>query len=246
MENLLGKKALVTGGSRGIGAAIARKLAEQGADVAITFENSIQAAQQIVREIEAMGRHGLSIAANSADVNEVQRSIATTVARLGGLDILVNNAGIGHVGSLETVSLAEMQRVLDVNLRSVLVASRAAITHLSAGGRIINIGSNLADRVPFAGVTLYAMTKSALTGLTKGLARDLGPRDITVNIVHPGPTDTDMNPAAGPNGDFLRAAIPLGRFGSTHDVAAMVAFLASPEARHVTGACFAVDGGINA
>ena len=246
MSRLSGKRALVTGGSRGIGAAIARRLAAEGADVAVTYQRSAEGAATLVGEIEASGRKALAIAADSADPAAVQGSIEATVKTLGGLDILVNNAGIARGGSLEAMSLEDIDALLNVNIRSVVLAIRAAIPHLGDGGRIISIGSCLADRVTLPGLAVYSMTKSALIALTKGLARDLGSRGITVNIVHPGPTDTDMNPAQGPQAEAQRAQIALGHYGKPDDIAAAVAFLAGPDAGQITGAGIAVDGGLNA
>ncbi|MDX6805011.1 3-oxoacyl-ACP reductase family protein [Terrihabitans rhizophilus] len=246
MSDLSGKKALVTGASRGIGAAIARHLAEMGADVAITYQNSAEKAAEVVRGIEAGGRCGFAIQADSADPAAVKRSVEEAVAQLGGLDILVNNAGIAGYGLVEEMALADIDALLNVNVRSVVLASQAAIPHLGEGGRIVSIGSCLAERVAIPGVTVYSMTKSALLAFTRGLARELGPRGITVNLVHPGATDTDMNPADGANADNLRAMTPLGRYGTPDDVAAAVAFLASPAARQITGTGLVVDGGINA
>ncbi|KQO49363.1 MULTISPECIES: 3-oxoacyl-ACP reductase family protein [unclassified Methylobacterium] len=246
MQELAGKRALVTGGSRGIGAAIALDLADRGADVAITYERSADRAAELVRAIEAKGRHGLAIQADSADAAAVKRSVDEAVAGLGGLDILVNNAGIARYGAVAEIDLVDIDALLNVNVRSVVLASQAAIPHLGQGGRIISIGSCLAERVPFPGVTVYSMTKSALLAFTRGLARELGPRDITVNLVQPGGTDTDMNPADGPQSDGIRALTPLGRYGTPEDVAAAVGFLASPAARQITGSVVTVDGGVNA
>ncbi|MHC2086248.1 3-oxoacyl-ACP reductase family protein [Methylobacterium sp. CM6244] len=246
MQELAGKRALVTGGSRGIGAAIALDLADRGADVAITYERSADRAAELVRAIEAKGRHGLAIQADSADAAAVKRSVDEAVAGLGGLDILVNNAGIARYGAVAEIGLIDIDALLNVNVRSVVLASQAAIPHLGQGGRIISIGSCLAERVPFPGVTVYSMTKSALLAFTRGLARELGPRDITVNLVQPGGTDTDMNPADGPQSDGIRALTPLGRYGTPEDVAAAVGFLASPAARQITGSVVTVDGGVNA
>ena len=243
MGKLKGRRALVTGGSRGIGAAIARRLAAEGADVAITYKNAADAANRVVAEIRAKGRRAFAIASDNGDTRSIV--VAAAVAELGGLDILVNNAGIFEVGQLEKLSLADIERNLAVNVRAVVLASRAAIPHLGPKGRIINIGSCLATRVPGPGIALYAMTKAALIGLTKGLARDLGSNGTTVNIVHPGPTDTDMNPAGGEGAEGQRQRIALGHFGSADDIAASVAFLASEDGRHITGAELAVDGGIN-
>ncbi|MHC1999329.1 3-oxoacyl-ACP reductase family protein [Methylobacterium sp. CM6241] len=246
MQELAGKRALVTGGSRGIGAAIALDLADRGADVAITYERSADRAAELVGAIEAKGRHGLAIQADSADAAAVKRSVDEAVAGLGGLDILVNNAGIARYGAVAEIGLVDIDALLNVNVRSVVLASQAAIPHLGQGGRIISIGSCLAERVPFPGVTVYSMTKSALLAFTRGLARELGPRDITVNLVQPGGTDTDMNPADGPQSDGIRALTPLGRYGTPEDVAAAVGFLASPAARQITGSVVTVDGGVNA
>jgi NAD(P)-dependent dehydrogenase (short-subunit alcohol dehydrogenase family) len=246
MGELSGKKALVTGASRGIGAAIAKRLAEMGADVTITYQNSAEKAAEVVRGIEAGGRRGFAIQADSADPAAVKRSVDEAVAQLGGLDILINNAGIAAYGQVEEMALADIDALLNVNVRSVVLASQAAIPHLGEGGRIVTIGSCLAERVAIPGVTVYSMTKSALLAFTRGLARELGPRGITVNLVHPGATDTDMNPADGANADNLRAMTPLGRYGTPGDVAAAVAFLASPAARQITGTGIVVDGGINA
>ncbi len=246
MIELTGKRALVTGASRGIGAAIALALAEKGADVAITYEHSAELAAEVVRAIEAKGRRGFAIQADSADAEAVKRSVDQAAQSLGGLDILVNNAGIARGGSVAEASLADIDALLAVNIRSVVLASQAAIAHLPEGGRIVSIGSCLAERVPFPGITVYSMTKSALLAFTRGLARELGPRGITVNLVHPGPTDTDMNPATGEDADGQRAITALGHYGKPEDVAAAVAFLASPAARQITGTGISVDGGTNA
>jgi 3-oxoacyl-[acyl-carrier protein] reductase len=246
MSELAGKRALVTGASRGIGAAIALALADRGADVAITYERSADRAAEVVRAVEAKGRRAVAIQADSADAAAVKRSVEAAAESLGGLDILVNNAGIARGGPVAEMSLADIDAILDVNVRSVVLASQAAIPHLKEGGRIISIGSCLGERVPFPGVTVYSMSKSALLSFTRGLARELGPRGITVNLVQPGSTDTDMNPADGAQSDLQRSMTALGHYGKPEDIAASVAFLASPAARQITGTTITVDGGANA
>jgi 3-oxoacyl-[acyl-carrier protein] reductase len=243
---LKGKRALVTGASRGIGAAIAKTLAAEGADVAITYEKSADRAAEVVSAIKAQGRKGVAIQADSADVAAVQASVEKTVKVLGGLDVLVNNAGILRIGELKDNSLEDIDAILDVNVRSPIVASKAALAHLTNGGRIITIGSYFADRVPAPVLTVYSASKSAMVAFTKGLARELGPKKITVNLVQPGSIDTDMNPSHGPFGDVLRQFIALGHFGAGEDIANAVAFLASEKAQYITGSTLTVDGGANA
>jgi NAD(P)-dependent dehydrogenase (short-subunit alcohol dehydrogenase family) len=243
---LAGKRALVTGASRGIGAAIAKALAAEGADVAITYEKSADSAAKVVDAIKAAGRKAVAIQADSADVAAVQASVDKTVAALGGLDILVNNAGILRLGGLNDMSLADIDALLDVNVRSPIVASKAALPHLGKGGRIITIGSYFADRVPSPVLGIYSASKSALIAFNKALARELGPRDITVNLVQPGSIDTDMNPAHGPTAETLKQFMALGRYGAPDDIANAVAFLASAKAKYITGSALTVDGGANA
>lgn len=227
---LTGKRALVTGASRGIGAAIAKALAAEGADVSITYEKSAEAAAEVVSAIKAVGRRAIAIQADSADAAAVQTSIEKTVAELGGLDILVNNAGILRLSPVKDISLEDINALLHVNVRAPIVASKAAIPHLGKGGRIINIGSFFADHVPGgAGLPVYALTKSALTAFTQGLARELGPSDVTVNVVQPGSIDTDMNPAHGPFGEILRSITALGRYGKVEDIANIVNVPGEPE-----------------
>jgi NAD(P)-dependent dehydrogenase (short-subunit alcohol dehydrogenase family) len=246
MTELAGKRALVTGAARGIGAAIVLELADKGADVVLTYERSAERASEIVRQVEAKGRRAFAIQADSADADAVKNAVDAAAARLGGLDILVNNAGVAFGGPLAEMPLEQIDKIIAVNIRGVVLASRAAIPHLADHGRIISIGSCVAEHVGFPGATVYSMSKSALLSFTGGLARELGPRNITVNVVHPGPTDTDMNPADSPAADMMRARTALGRYGDVEDVAAAVAFLASPAARHITGTGLTVDGGVNA
>ncbi len=246
MNALNGKRALVTGGSRGIGAAIALALADKGADVAITYERSGDRAAAVARSIEEKGRKGVAIQADGADPKAIESSVRDAVGALGGLDILVNNAGIGRAGSVADISLEDIQALLDVNVRAPLLYAKAVIPHLKEGGRIITIGSSLAERVPFPGMTAYAMTKSALLAFTRGLSRELGPRNITANLVLPGAIDTEMNPADGPMADVVRSMVALGRYGQPEEIAAAVVFLASPAASLVTGAIISVDAGANA
>ncbi|SFT91854.1 3-oxoacyl-ACP reductase family protein [Mesorhizobium sp. YR577] len=243
---LRGKVALVTGGSRGIGAAIARQLARAGADVALTYVRSAEKAEAVVKEIEALGRLGLAIQADNTDAQAVEASVATTIAQLGRLDILVNSAGIWHAGPLDTVTLEQLDETMAVNFRAPFIASKAAAAVMPEGGRIISIGSNLAERVPDAGIGLYSASKAALVGLTKGLARDLGPRGITVNVLHPGSTNTDMNPADSDHADAQRSRMAIPEYGSPDDIAGLVAWLAGPQGRFMTGAALTIDGGANA
>jgi NAD(P)-dependent dehydrogenase (short-subunit alcohol dehydrogenase family) len=244
--DLAGKRVLVTGASRGIGAGIALELADRGADVVITYIRSTEKAAAVVRAIEAKGRRALAVQADSGDPAAVRRSIKETVATLGGLDILVNNVGVSRSGPLADMPFAEIEEVLNVNARAAVLASQAAIPHLQQGGRIITIGSCLAERVPYPGLTVYSMSKSALLAFTRGLARELGPRDITVNLIQPGPIDTDQNPANGDWAEPNRRLTALGRYGAPADIAAAVAFLASPAAQFVTGSAMTVDAGFNA
>ncbi|MEU5570561.1 SDR family oxidoreductase [Streptomyces coeruleorubidus] len=241
LGTLNGKAALVTGASRGIGAATALRLAREGADVAVGYVNGKEAAEDVVRAVEELGRRAVAVRADAADAAEAAGAVTAAAEALGGLDILVNNAGVGVLGPLETLSLADVDRVLAVNVRGVFLTSQAAAARMPEGGRIITIGSCMAQRVPGPGGTLYATSKAALAGMTKALARELGGRGITANLVHPGPIDTDMNPADGPYAAGQAAMTALGRFGTADEVASMVAYLAG--ATYVTGAEFAVDGG---
>lgn len=246
MLMLNGKRALVTGASRGIGKAIAVALSAEGADVAITYERSREKADALVAQIKARGGNAFAFQADSADPQAVRRSVEQAVEAMGGLDLLINNAGIFEYGPLEELELATLDRVMNVNIRSVVLATQAALAHLPEGGRIVNLGSVLAERVPTTNLSVYAMSKAALVAFTKGLARDLGARGITVNIVHPGPTDTDMNPADGEGAQSMRDGTALGHYGKAEDVAATVAFLCGPGASHITGSGVAVDGGYGA
>ncbi|WP_322104081.1 3-oxoacyl-ACP reductase family protein [Paraburkholderia sp. J41] len=243
MIDLRGKRALVTGGARGIGAAIALKLAENGADVAFTYQRSTDRAKAVAKSIEDQGRRALAIQADSADPEAIERAVSDAVEALGGLDILVNSAAIGISGMIAEVKLDDFQAMMDVNVRAPVLFAKAVIPHLGSGGRIISLGSSLAERVPFPGVTAYAMSKSALLSFTRGLSRELGPKGITVNLILPGSTDTEMNPASGPSADFQRSLTALGRYGEPHEVASAVVFLASSAASVITGAILAADGG---
>ncbi|MFD4412069.1 3-oxoacyl-ACP reductase family protein [Streptomyces sp. NPDC058476] len=238
-----GKVALVTGGSRGIGAATAVRLAREGADVAVTYVRGKEEAEDVVRAVESLGRRGLALRADSADPLEAADAVRRTAEALGSLDVLVNNVGVGLLAPLESLSLADVDRVLAVNVRGVFLASQAAASRMGRGGRIITVGTCMTQRVPGPGGTLYATSKSALIGLTKALARELGDRGITANIVHPGPIDTEMNPADGPSAAGQAAMTALGRFGTATEVACLVAYLAGSEAAYVSGAEFSVDGG---
>ncbi|EPR41171.1 short-chain dehydrogenase/reductase SDR [Desulfovibrio sp. X2] len=244
---LAGKKALVTGGSRGIGAAIALRLAREGADVAITFTSRPDAADAVTREIREAGVHALAVQADSADAKALAEAVNQAADRLGGLDILVNNAGLGTFGALADYPLEELDRTLAVNTRAAFVAAQAAARRMADGGRIVFIGSCNAERVPFEGATAYAMSKAAIVGLTKGAARDLAARSITVNNVQPGPVDTDLNHEDSDFGRMLKdRVLALPRYADGGEIAALVAYLVGPEAGFVTGASLTIDGGFTA
>ena len=248
VNHLVGKVALVQGGSRGIGAAIAKRLARDGATVALTYASFPQHAEEVVKEIEASGGRALAIHADSADAAQIKAAVEQTANTYGKIDILVNNAGVLVLGNVAEAEIAheEIDRTLAINVRSVIVASQAVVKHMDKGGRIITIGSTNADRMPFQGGSVYAMSKSAIVGLTKGLARDLGPLGITVNNIQPGPIDTDMNPDSGDFAQALKGMMAVSRYGTVEEVASFAAYLASPEAGYITGASLLIDGGFSA
>ena len=241
-----GKVALVTGGTRGIGAAIVRRFAERGADVAFTYARSDQAAKDYAQELGVTGAKVLAIKADSRDPAAVRAAVEQTAGELGRLDILVNSAGVFPYGPVENATLEEIDDTLAIHARAVFVASQAALAYMGTGGRIISIGSCFAQRVPYGGVTLYAMSKSALIGFTKGLAREVGGRGITVNIVDPGSTDTDMNPADGPTVAAELELMAVKRYAQPEEIAAAVGYLAGAESQFITGASLAIDGGFTA
>lgn len=247
-NHLNGKVAFIQGGSRGIGAAIAKRLAKDGATVALTYVNSAQQAEELVGLIKAEGGRALAIRANSEDAAQLKAAIELTANTYGKIDILINNAGVLAMGNIAEgeMSIADIDRTLAVNVRSVLVASQAVVKHMDNGGRIITIGSTNADRMPFAGGAAYAMSKSAIVGLTKGLARDLGPLGITVNNIQPGPVDTDMNPADSDFAASLIGLMAIGRYGHAEEIASFASYLAGAEAAYITGASLTIDGGFAA
>jgi len=245
-NKLNGKIALVTGASRSLGAAIAKRLASDGATVALTYSSSASKAEAVVQEIEHDGGKALAIKANAADADATRGAVARTVETFGALHILVNNAGVLAINPIEKFSLEDFDKMIAVNIRGLFVATQEASRHMQEGGRIIHIGSCNSDRIPFPGASVYALTKGAVAAFTKGLARDLGPRGITVNNVQPGPTDTDMNPAVGEFADLNRSFMALKRYAKPEEIASFVAYLASPEASFITGASLLVDGGYTA
>lgn len=243
---LLGKVALVTGGSRGIGAGIVTRLAREGASVAFTYVSGRDKADTLAAAIEQEGGRALAIQADAGDAAAIKRAVDLTVSKLGGLDILVNNAGIAKMGPIDDFSAEDFETMLAVNVKGPFYAAKEAVRHMKEGGRIINIGSVNADFIPFAGGSVYALTKAAVSGLTRGLVRELGPRGITVNDVQPGPVDTDMNPADGSFATELVKHIAVQRYGKVNEVASLVAYLAGPEAGYITGAHLKIDGGFSA
>ncbi len=243
---LQNKRALVTGGSRGIGAAIVQRLARDGAHVAFTFVSKPEQAEETAKAARALGGKAVAIRADSVDAKAVAAAVERTVKELGGLDILVNNAGIAAMAPLAEFSLEDFDRTVAINLRAVFVATQAAAKHMKSGGRVVTIGSCNAERMPFAGGAVYAMSKAGIVGLVKGLARDLGPRGITINNVQPGPIDTDMNPADGDFAESLKKLMALPRYGDVAEVAGLVAYLAGPESGFMTGASLTIDGGFTA
>jgi 3-oxoacyl-[acyl-carrier protein] reductase len=245
-RKLEGKVALITGGSRGIGAAIAKRLAADGANAAITYSKGAEAAAAVVKEIERDGGKAVAIQADATDADAVKAAVEKTVATFGRLDILVNNAGTAIPKTFEETTLEEMDRVLDINVRGVFIATQAALKHMKSGSRIIMIGSSVGERVVVPGLVPYAATKGAVKIFTQSLARELGSRGITVNNVQPGPIDTELNPATSEWAVPQKAATALDRYGHVDEIAAMVAFVASPESSYITGANLTVDGGMNA
>ena len=246
MSKLSNKVALVTGGSRGIGAGIAKRLAADGANVAITYTKGADAAASVVQEIESAGGKAIAIQADATDAVAVKAAVEKAVATFGGLDILVNNAGTAIPKPFEETTLEELDRVLDINVRGMFFATQAALKHLKSGGRIIMIGSCVGERMLTPGLAAYSATKGAVKMFAQGLSREVGARGITVNNVQPGPIDTDLNPASGDWASPQTAVTALGRYGKVEEVAALVAFVASPESSYITGTNLTVDGGTNA
>lgn len=242
-SSLAGKVALVTGGSRGIGAAIAKRFAALGAAVAITYTSNSGSAEEVVSDIRAAGGKAIAIQANSAKTDEIKQAVAETATQLGGLNILVNNAGVATMAPIDNFTETDFDHLLAVNVKGVFIAVQEALRFMKTGGRIINIGSINAEIVPFPGMSVYSLSKGAIATFTRGLARDLGTRGITVNNIQPGPIDTDMNPATGDFADTLRGIMALPRYGKTEEIAGLAAYLASEEAAYVTGASWNIDGG---
>jgi 3-oxoacyl-[acyl-carrier protein] reductase len=245
-KKLEGKIALVTGGSRGIGAAIAKRLAADEANIAVTYTKGADAAASVVKEIERAGRKAIAIQADAADAAAIKAAVEKTVATFGRLDVLVNNAGTAIPKKFEEATLEELDLVIDINIRGTFLATQAALKHMKNDGRIIMIGSCVGERMMTPGLVAYSATKGAIKMFTQGLSREVGDRSITVNNIQPGPIDTELNPAAGEWAAPQKANTALNRYGSVDDVASLVAFVASPEASYITGANLTVDGGTNA
>lgn len=243
LNSLQGKVAFITGGSRSIGAAIARQLAQQGAQVAFSYQSAAEAAQQVVNSIEQAGGTAIAIQADAASAEQIKNAIQQTVQHFGRLDILVNNAGIFQPSAIEDIQPQDLDRMIDVNIKGVFYAIQAALPHLSAGSRIINIGSINSEYVPYAGGSTYVMSKAAVAGLTSGLSRELGPRQITINNVLPGLTNTDMNPQDSEFAQTAKSYPALQRYAQPEEIASVVGFLATPASSYITGANIPVDGG---
>ena len=246
MAVLTGRTALVTGGSRGIGAAIVRRLASEGTQVVFTYAVAEDAANALVDSITHDGGSVSAVKANSADRGEVVHAVATAVERLGYLDIVVSNAGGGVLLPLSEIGYDDIDRMIDVTVYGTVTLVKESLPHLREGGRVITIGSVNSHYTPFDSMAIHALDRAALVGFVRGMARELGPKGITINNVQPGPVDTDANPADGPTADLQRSLIPIGRYGEAVEVASLVSYLAGPESSLMTGASLDIDGGYSA
>jgi 3-oxoacyl-[acyl-carrier protein] reductase len=221
------------------------RLATDGATVAVTHPGS-DGAEEVLAAIRTSGHQCSAVEADNSDPAAVRAAIQQIAESQGRLDILVNNAGVIRIAPIDEMDIADFDLHFAVNVRGAFVASQEAARHMRSGGRIIMIGSCTADRMPFVGGSAYAMSKAAIAGMARGIARDLGGRGITVNTVQPGPTDTSLNPAAGPNADVQQQMLAIERFARADEIAGLVAYLASDQAGFVTGASLTIDGGYNA